>query len=317
MAGGGHRYRRKGGGARVSSASMGAGSGQRFDQARRDVGDAARQMQAASVAWWVLVPVPFLALSLVFKAIGLQWVPLAATVAMLFLVFEGWFFVRKGLRAGAEDEGRKITTGRFPWRILGAGSLGLAAGIGGYMIAGPEGGFLGQVGQAVIAGVAIFASVLLAVGFDQVAARGLAQAAKEAGMDKNMLVAAFKEARGKIATLRQAAQRTLDKGLSEHLMDIAAVADRVVAQIEEQPRDLRRARRFLATYLDSATKIAQDFQRNQDKLSDSEIESKYAGLLEQIETTFLEQEAKLNKDDHLDLDVRIEVLKTQMQREGL
>ena len=87
---------------------MGAGSGQRFDQARRDVGDAARQMQAASVAWWVLVPVPFLALSLVFKAIGLQWVPLAATVAMLFLVFEGWFFVRKGLRAGAEDEGRRL-----------------------------------------------------------------------------------------------------------------------------------------------------------------------------------------------------------------
>ena len=48
-----------------------------------------------------------------------------------------------------------------------------------------------------------------------------------------------------------------------------------------------------------------------------ELDSNFENVLNSIESTFDEQHEKLKKQDRFDLDVKIEVLETQLKREGI
>jgi hypothetical protein len=47
------------------------------------------------------------------------------------------------------------------------------------------------------------------------------------------------------------------------------------------------------------------------------LEQNFRNVLETIESTFQEQHQKLLEEDLFDLDVKIEVLNTQLKREGI
>ncbi len=84
-----------------------------------------------------------------------------------------------------------------------------------------------------------------------------------------------------------------------------------------QARDLRRARKFLNVYLDGAHKVTEGYAKTHARVAAPELDDNFRRVLITIEEVFQEQQQKLLETDITDLDVQIEVLTTQLKREGV
>src|SRR4030095_4960009 len=117
--------------------------------------------------------------------------------------------------------------------------------------------------------------------------------------------------------LERAAAAIRDGEITTRLRHIADLARAILADLAQNPRALRRARKLLNVYLDSAMCVSESYARTHAQASNAELESRFRNVLVTIERVFGEQQQKLLENDVLDLDVQIEVLKTQREREGV
>ena len=87
--------------------------------------------------------------------------------------------------------------------------------------------------------------------------------------------------------------------------------------VEEDPRDLTAARKFLVVYLEGAAeatvKFADIYARNRDQ----QAKANYVALLDDLERNFSAKTETLMASDRTALDVEIEVLRDRLQREGV
>ena len=70
-------------------------------------------------------------------------------------------------------------------------------------------------------------------------------------------------------------------------------------------------------HLDSALRVSETYARTHENAPSAELEARFRNVLVTIEQVFGEQQQKLLENDVLDLDVQIEVLKTQLEKEGV
>ena len=91
----------------------------------------------------------------------------------------------------------------------------------------------------------------------------------------------------------------------------------VFRAIEQDPRDLARARPFLSVYLlglrDATVKFADLWSRGRDP----QARAQYEALLGDLETSFATHRTELLDDSRSDLDIEIEVLRERLQQDGL
>ena len=71
------------------------------------------------------------------------------------------------------------------------------------------------------------------------------------------------------------------------------------------------------TYLDGTRDVVRKYAAQQRDVADTPLGESFRRVLTTIEQVFLEQEELLKRHDALDLDVQIEVLETQLKREGV
>jgi 5-bromo-4-chloroindolyl phosphate hydrolysis protein len=87
--------------------------------------------------------------------------------------------------------------------------------------------------------------------------------------------------------------------------------------VEEDPRDLTGARKYLGVYLlgakDATVKFADLYSRTRDEKARAD----YEALLDDLEKSFAARTQKMLLDDRSDLDVEIEVLRERLEREGV
>ena len=114
-----------------------------------------------------------------------------------------------------------------------------------------------------------------------------------------------------------AAKRIGDRPLEARIERICDQARDVFRTVEEDPRDLARARTFLNVYLlglrDATTKFADLYGRTRDTQTRTEYES----LLADLEGSFAAHRTLLLEDNRSDLDIEIEVLRERLQQDGL
>ena len=128
---------------------------------------------------------------------------------------------------------------------------------------------------------------------------------------------AIEQAERKIAEIDAASRGIRNLELRARLTRISELARKILRVIEEDPTDLRRARKFLYVYLDGAKTVSKGYVRTHQRSQSAELETNFRNVLITIENVFQEQHAKLLENDILDLDVQIEVLATQLKREGV
>ena len=180
----------------------------------------------------------------------------------------------------------------------------LAASAGGY-------GIVGMVVFAILAG----AGYLMFYGRDQPRRRFSVSA--EYGVDAAAVTEQLKQAYGRLQGIDAAAQSIAVPEFAERLRRIIAIGNRILAEIERDPRDAARARRFLNVYLDSAERVTTEYARTHRQIRKQPLEENFRTLLIEMENTFERQHAKLLENDLVSLDVDIEVLNARLKREGV
>lgn len=216
---------------------------------------------------------------------------------------------RRGLHNEAQYQQRKIARAPgYPLKTLGAGTAAMAT------------------------AVTAFASgygVIIAACFGACAALGCRfvygpdpqenkRVVDTLGLDNtDQVVDALETAERHIAAIEQANRNIRNPELSARLRRIADQGRQILLLIEENPRDLRRARKFLNVYLEGAQRVAKGYAQTHRRSPSAELEENFRRVLSTIEDVFGEQHQKLLAHDVMDLDVQIEVLATQLEREGV
>ncbi len=223
------------------------------------------------------------------------------------LTLAAWL-TRDGLRATAAYEQRKVARKpALPRKMLGSALTG--AGIA-------------------MASLSDDPSVLAAILYGVVAA-GLHSAAfgidplrdkRMEGIDtfqQDRVAKVVDEAEAHLASMKDHIGSIGDRHLETRTEQFQAMARRMIRTVEEDPRDLTGARKFLGVYLmgarDAAAKFADLYKRNRDEDARGDFES----LLADLEQNFAARTDKMLLDDRSDMDIEIKVLRDRLQREGL
>ncbi|MGR3271171.1 hypothetical protein DU478_14185 [Thalassococcus profundi] len=250
-----------------------------------------------------LPPIVLAATSLTAGAAGLAAGLLGAGALLL-----GAWLLRDGLRAEAEYNARKVARRpALPRKLFAAVLAGIGAGIAAWT---SEPG----VAAPVIFAVATGALHLGAFGIDPMRDKGME------GVDtfqQDRVAAVVDEAEKYLSGMAEAARRSGDRQIEARVERFQLKARDLIRTVEEDPRDLTAARKFLGVYLmgarDAAVKFADVYTRTRDQ----DARSDFLQLLTDLEESFGLKTRKLLLDTNSDLTVEIEVLRDRLQREGV
>jgi 5-bromo-4-chloroindolyl phosphate hydrolysis protein len=279
----------------------------------RDIGGAPPARGGSRRAWLLRTAPIMLAVPLVWGLVSGNLTDVVALAVGLAVIYLGTGLVESGLAKEADYETRELAKApRPPCKLLGAIAIGIGVLVSSLGATGA--GLPLSLLLAAVAG----AGCLMAYGMDPTRDKGLApELARRAGVKTEQVIEAVTEAEAKLREIERLAGGLHNRELTDRLGQIVAQARVVLAQIEKDPSDLRRARRFLVTYLDGTRDVVRKYTDQQQDLAETELAANFRHVLETVERVFTEQEQVLKRNETMDLEVQIEVLRTQLEREGV
>ena len=250
-----------------------------------------------------LAPLP-----LIWQAFGNGPVQMALNLSALGLLLLAAWLTRQGLLAEEAYEARKVARRpALPRKMLASVLTGTGLALAGWAA---TGGLLAPLIYAVV-GTALHA---LAFGLDPLRDKGLE------GVDlyqTDRVARAVDEAEKHLTAMNDAILRCGDRTLEARVARFQQAARKLFRTVENDPRDLTAARKYLSVYLlgarDATTKFADIYAHNQSP----EARADYEALLDDLEQNFAARTEKLLLDDHSDLTVEIDVLRDRLAREGV
>lgn len=218
--------------------------------------------------------------------------------------------MRRGLAVAAEAKRRKINrrTSTIPYKMVAAILLAAAM-----FIVAWGGGNYGLIDGALFGFAALVGAYLL-YGFDE--ARNDPDVAA-IGITSEEVIELLDEAEGRIVAIETARRDIRNSEFRDRLKHITEEARTILSIIEEDPRDARRARKFLKVYLDGAKQVTEGYAAAHKGEDSPELEDNFRRVLTTIETVIAEQQKKLRENNLSELDVQIEVLQMQLEKEGV
>ncbi len=229
-------------------------------------------------------------------------------VAFAVLQLAAWL-TREGLRAQDAYDARNVAKRpAIPRKLFGSALTGL-----GLALAGLDPETLSPVNPAIFA---ILGAVLhgIAFGPDPLKDKG----APDGDSFQNDRVArAVDEAEKHLMAMREAISRAGVPALNRRVDDFIQTARAMFRAVEDDPRDLTGARRYLGVYLLGARDATTQFADLYSKTGHEEARRDYEALLDDLEKSFSARTEKMLLDDKSSLDVEIEVLRERLAREGI
>ncbi len=242
---------------------------------------------------------------------------IALTLALIgaaLLTGAGWL-TREGLRAEAAWKSRKVARRpAFPRKIAASILTGLGIALAAYkngmMTTPPDTSLLAPLLYGVAAGVLHS----IAFGIDPLSDKGME------GIDtfqQDRVARAVSEGEAYLDAMSDAARRAGDRQIEARVERFQTTARTLFRTVEEDPRDLTAARKYLTVYLRGARDATIRFADINSRTPDARARADYAALLDDLEQNFAARTRKMLLDDRSDLTVEIEVLRERLQREGV
>lgn len=248
-------------------------------------------------------PIPLVATSLGDGAVGLT----LALVAGGAMVLGAWL-LRDGLRAEAAYNVRKVARRpAIPRKIFAA--IFIAAGVA-LAAFKNDPGLVAPILFGAITGILHLA----AFGIDPLRDKRME------GIDtflQDRVAKVVDEAEAHLKFMSAAIAPLNDGTLQARVGRFQTIAFQMCRTVEEDPRDLAGARKFLGVYLKVARDATIKFADHYARSKDPEARQKYDALLTDLEKNFAARTNKMLLDDSNDMDVEIKVLRDRLQREGL
>ncbi len=125
------------------------------------------------------------------------------------------------------------------------------------------------------------------------------------------------EAEKHLTTMRETINRAGDRQATARLEDFADTARDLIRTVEEDPRDLTAARKYLGVYLRGARDATAKFADIYSRTRDAQARTDYLALLDDLEENFAARNRKSLLEDRSDLTIEIDVLRERLSREGV
>jgi len=261
-----------------------------------------RSKAGGRVNFLFLAPLPLAITAFFQDSVGLA----ARLVAFGILILAAWL-TREGIIAQEAYDARKIARRpAMPRKIVAS----ILTGIGLAIPAAVQGAPL----SAAIFGILGAALHSFAFGLDPLGNKGM-EGVDEFQTDR--VARAVEGAEKHLAAMSDAILRAKDRDLERRVESFQSTARAMFRTIEDDPRDLTAARKYLSVYLmgarDATVKFADIFARSRDPGARAD----YVTLLDDLEANFTGKTQKLLIEDRSDLTVEIEVLRDRLEREGV
>jgi hypothetical protein len=247
-------------------------------------------------------------LPLAVRAFGGGATGLAFNLSALGLLLLAAWLTREGILAQEAYEARRIAKRPAIPRKIFASAL---TGAGLFVAA-----FAAQGGIVEPAIYAIVGAVLhgLAFGLDPLRDKGAE------GIDtfqSDRVARVVDQAEAYLKSMSGALARAGDRQLERRLDGFQVTVRDMLRTVEEDPRDLTAARKFLGVYLMGARDATVKYADLAARVPNPEARGKYLALLDDLERNFTAKTRALMADSSTDLDIEIEVLRDRLEREGV
>ena len=264
-----------------------------------------RKVDAAGARATILFVPPVLLVVFSFSS-GPQALVLALIGAAI-LTLAAWL-LRDGLRAQAAYDARTITRRpALPRKMLASLLTGVGVAIAAWT---GDSGLTGSL----LYGVAALGLHVAAFGIDPLADK------RVEGIDQfqqDRVARVVDEAEAYLGAMRDQIAALGDRKLDLRIAGFLAAARKMIRTVEEDPRDLTEARRFLGVYLmgarDASIKFADLYKRGRDPAARTDYESLHSDL----EQNFAARTEKMLEGNRSDMDIEIKVLRDRLQRDGI
>lgn len=218
------------------------------------------------------------------------------------------YLLRGGLEAEAAYNERKVARRpAFPRKMAASVLTGLGIATA---TAAHDGGLI----AIVLYGLAAAALHFTAFGPDPMKHKGME------GIDtfqQDRVARVVDEAEKHLNAMKDAVLRARDRQMESKVDAFQDVARDLIRTVEEDPRDLNAARKYLGVYLlgarDATSKFADIYSRTQDQKARED----YAQFLDEMTDNFAQRTRKLLIEDRTDLTIEIDVLRDRLAREGV
>jgi hypothetical protein len=233
----------------------------------------------------------------------------AALLGGLSLTLAAWL-IRGGLRAQAEYDARKVARKpALPRKILGAifGGIGTALAVIAHLD-----GFSAL--SPILYGIFATGLYIAAFGLDPLRSKGMD------GIDtfqQDRVARVVDEAEKHLTTMAETISRARDRQATARLADFSDTARDLIRTVEEDPRDLTAARKYLGVYLQGARDATAKFADIYARTQDAQARTDYLALLDDLEKNFAARNRKSLLEDRSDLTIEIDVLRERLSREGV
>ena len=225
----------------------------------------------------------------------------------LVLLWLGAWLLREGLRAEvaflARNHARRPA---FPRKIFAAIIVGAGVALA----------VQSSAGLLAAGAIGLFGALLhlVAFGIDPLKSKGVGEAGDFAA---RRILRTVDEAEGHIATMTKTLALIGDRKLSAHLGALTTSAEAMIRDLQDDPRDLTAARKYLGVYLMGARDATQKFVGLYEKTRDRDARADYESLIDDLVKNFNAQRQALLANDRDDLDVEIDVLRDRLRYEGV
>ena len=268
----------------------------------RDGGRTATDPARAANGWLLFVlPLPVAAAAMVALARG-QLVLLVGDAIGYGLFLGGAMLMRRGLLSAG-----RVSAEPWPHKTIASVLISLATAITAWLGVGHHPAIAAAFGIVALLGC------YLTYGFDLNRA-GFFSGRPDVTASARTLLA---QAERSIAGIEQSSRDIRQPELNSRLARITALATQILRRLEEDPRDLRRASKFLVVYLEGVERVVQGYAKTHARVAAPDLDERFRHALMTIEDAFQEQQQRLLEIDVEDLDVQIEVLTQQLKREGI
>ncbi|MEM7683946.1 MAG: 5-bromo-4-chloroindolyl phosphate hydrolysis family protein [Pseudomonadota bacterium] len=289
--------------------------------ANRFRGQSASSVDVRALAMFVF-PTPLLFAAL--GAVGDNAIRMASFLLAYAVLMFGAFLLREGQKAHAAYDARSIAKApAFPRKVCAAVLAGSGVFLATLMAAPPTAGNAliqaaalgGNLINALLFGALTTGAHLMAFGLDPMKNKGVEDAnIHQAELDR--VTEALDKAEAKLKSIEDLAHKMRDREIDTKVGALNATVRQMIKLVEEDPRDLSRARRYLGVYLKGAEDATRKYATNAERLNDPKLRDDYLALLTDLEAGFQRGKDSLLVDDRADLEVEIEVLRERLEQEG-
>ncbi|MEM1429549.1 MAG: 5-bromo-4-chloroindolyl phosphate hydrolysis family protein [Pseudomonadota bacterium] len=249
------------------------------------------------------------ALPLLWTAFRQDALGMAVDLAAAATIAGAVFLVGEGIKAEDAYNERKVARRpAFPRKIVAAVTMGFGVFLAALQPDAPA--FF----EPLLYGLIAVAAFLTAFGLDPLHSKGVGGADS---FQSERVARAVDEAEAHLEAMGLAIARSGDRALERRVEAFQTTARQMFRTVEDDPRDLTSARKFLGVYLIGARDATVKFADLYSRTHDDKARADYLALLDDLENNFAKKTVSLMESDRTDLDVEIEVLRERLVREGV